>query len=327
MHKLRLPHLVLLTAVLMPAPACAQQKFPERPIRLLIPFAAGGGTDIVARIVGQRLGETLGQPIVVDAKPGAGGAIAVAELMRAPPDGHTLMIATSTHAVLPIVSSQPWHPSNDFTAIAALYSYPFVLATNSENAARFGNLAQYLAAVRASPGKVNWGSSGVGGPQHLVGEQFNRLARLQMVHVPYKGNGPMTQALRANEVQVAFDTQTLLLPHIQEGRLRALAITSEKRSARLPDTPTFREAGFGAFSIEITNFILAPRGTPAAVQTELNRHFAAALEHKEVRDKLIGFGHSMPVAAENSGAGVKKHIDDFHAAYAGLVRELGLADK
>lgn len=327
MPTLRLIPLCLAAAITLSAPALAQQKFPERPIRLLIPFAAGGGTDIVARIVGARLGETLGQAIVVDAKPGAGGAIAVAELMRANPDGHTLMIATSTHAVLPIISGQPWHPSNDFTPIAVVYSYPFVLVTNSENAARFGNLAQYLTNVRANPGRVNWGSSGVGGPQHLVGEQFNRLARLSMTHIPYKGNGPMMQALRANEVQVAFDTQTLMLPHIQEGRLRPLAITSEKRSARLPDTPTFREAGIADFAIEITNFVLAPKGTPAAVQAELTRQFAAALEHKEVRDKLTGFGHSVPSAAENSSSGVKKHIDDFNATYGRLVQELGLKDK
>ena len=327
MHALKLLSAALIAACLIPSPANAQVKFPERPIRVLIPFAAGGGTDIVARILGQRLGEQIGQTVIVDAKPGAGGAIAVAELMRAAPDGYTLMIATSTHAVLPIVSNLAWHPSNDFTPIAIVYSYPFVLVTNSENVPRFGSLAQFLAYVRANPGKINWGSSGVGGPQHLVGEHFNRLARLSMVHVPYKGNGPMMQALRANEVQVAFDTQTLMLPHIQEGRLKPLAITSDKRSARLPDTPTFRETGMTDFSIEITNFILAPKGTPPAIQAELNRQIAAALENKEVREKLMGFGHSVPVAGDNTVAAVKSHIDGFNATYGQLVRELGLAEK
>src|SRR5262245_59750018 len=155
--------------------AAAQAKFPNRPIRILIPFAAGGGTDIVARIVGQRLTEQTGQPIIVEAKPGAGGAIAVNELMRSEPDGYTLMIATSTHATLPALSNVSWHPSNDFTPIAAVYSYPFVLVSNAENVSRFGTLAEFIAYARANPGKINWGSSGTGGPQHLTGEHFNKL--------------------------------------------------------------------------------------------------------------------------------------------------------
>lgn len=302
-------------------------RFPERPIKLIIPFAAGGGTDIVARIVAQRLTQTVGQPVVVEAKPGGGGSIAVAELMRASPDGHVLLIATSSNAVLPMVAGLPWHPSDDFTPIAIVYSYPFVLATNSENAQRFPDVAQFIARVRAEPGKVTWGSSGIGGPQHLVGEHFIKIAGLGMVHVPYKGNAPMIQALRANEVQVVLDTQTLMMPHIQEGRIKPLAITSATRSGRLPDTPTLREAGFPDLAVEITNYVLAPRGTPAAVQRELNRQFAAALEHPDVRERLLGFGHTVPQAADNSPEAVKAHIDRFSATYGPLAKEVGAANR
>ena len=302
-------------------------KFPERPIKLIIPFAAGGGTDIVARIVAQRLTQTLGQSVVVEAKPGGGGSIAVAELMRAAPDGHVLLIATSSNAVLPVVAGLPWHPSQDFTPIAIVYSYPFVLATNSDNMQRFPDLAQFIARVRAEPDKVTWGSSGVGGPQHLVGEHFNKVAGLRMVHVPYKGNAPMIQALRANEVQVVLDTQTLMMPLIQEGRIKPLAITSATRSSRLPDTPTLSESGFPELAMEITNYVLAPKGTPAAIQRELNLQFAAALEYREVRERLLGFGHTVPLAADNSPEAVRAHIDRFSAIYGPLAKEVGAANR
>jgi tripartite-type tricarboxylate transporter receptor subunit TctC len=303
--------------------ALAQAKYPSRPIRILIPFAAGGGTDVVARILGQKLTEQVGQPIIVEAKPGAGGAIAVSELMRSEPDGYTVLLTTSSHATLPVLSKLAWHPSNDFVPIAAVYSYPFVLATNSANAARFKTLGEFLAYVRANPGKVNWGSSGTGGPQHLTGLQFIKLAKVDMVHVPYKGNGPMMQALIANEVQAAFDTQTLVLPQIEAGKVAPLAIASEERSAKLPNVPTIREGGLDV-AIQITNFILAPKGTPPAVQAYLNKEIAAALGDPAVRTRLEGFGHTVPVPAENTVDSVKQHIDGFHGTYGKLVTEMGI---
>ncbi len=303
--------------------ALAQAKFPNRPIRILIPFAAGGGTDVVARILGQKLTEQVGQPIIVEAKPGAGGAIAVNELMRSEPDGYTLLLTTSSHATLPALSKLSWHPSNDFVPIAAVYSYPFVLIANSATAQRFKTLSEFLAYVRANPGKINWGSSGTGGPQHLTGLQFIKLAKVDMVHVPYRGNGPMMQALVANEVQVTFDTQTLVLPQVEAGKVAPLAIASEKRSSKMPNVPTIREGGLDV-AIQITNFMLAPKGTPAAVQAYLNKEIATALGDKAVRERLEGFGHTVPVPAENTAAGVKQHIDGFHATYGTLVTEMGI---
>ncbi len=303
--------------------AFAQTKYPNRAIRILIPFAAGGGTDVVARIVGQRLSEQIGQPIIVEAKPGAGGAIAVNELMRSDPDGYTLLLTTSSHATLAALQKLPWHPSNDFTPVAAVYSYPFVLVTNSANASRYKTFGEFMAYARANPGKINWGSSGTGGPQHLTGAQFIKLAKVDMVHVPYRGNGPMMQALLANDVQVMFDTQTLVLPQIQEGKVIPLAIASDKRSSRMPDVPTIRESGIDV-AIQITNFVIGPKGLPEAIQTYLNKEIAATLGNKEVRDKLIAFGHTVPEPAENTIAGVKAHIDRFYATYGQLVTEMGI---
>ena len=322
----RLLQRALIAALVLAGGICealAQAKYPSRPIRILIPFAAGGGTDVVARILGQKLTEQVGQPIIVEAKPGAGGAIAVNELMRSEPDGYTLLLTTSSHATLPALSKLNWHPSNDFVPVAAVYSYPFVLATNSVNVSRFKTLGDFLAYVRANPGKVNWGSSGTGGPQHLTGLQFIKLAKVELIHVPYRGNGPMMQALVANEVQAAFDTQTLMLPQIEAGKVAPLAIASEKRSTKLPDVPTIREGGLDV-AIQITNFILAPKGTSADIQTYLNMEIAAALGDPAVRMRLESFGHTVPVPAQNTTAGVKRHIDSFLGTYGTLVSEMGI---
>src|ERR1051325_10432295 len=228
----------------------AQSTYPTRPIRLLVPFAPGGGVDVVARIVGKQVSEKLGQPILVESKPGGGGAIAVGELMRSEPEGYTLLMTPSAHATLPKLNKLPWHPSNDFTPIASIYTYMFVITTNAQSTPRFATFDAFLKYVRANPSKINWGSSGTGGPQHLGGSQFVKLAGIDMVHVPYRGNGPMSQALLADEVQIVFDTPTLVLPRVQEGKLVALAVTGPQRLPLLPDTPTVRETGLVDYTCE-----------------------------------------------------------------------------
>jgi tripartite-type tricarboxylate transporter receptor subunit TctC len=321
----------LLTAILAAlmfgsaAPAAlAQSKFPNRPVRMLIPFAPGGGVDVVARIVGQKLGEQIGQPILVESKPGAGGAIATGELMRAEPDGYTLLMTTSSHATLPVLNKLPWHPSNDFTPIAAIYSTLFVMSTNKASTSHFRTLPEFLAYVRANPGKVSWGSSGIAGPQHLAGMQFAKVAGIDMVHVPYRGNAPMLQGLLANEVQLTFDTPTLVSPHIQGGELAALAVTGERRLPKLPDVPTVKESAHLDFTTDIWIFVLGPKGIPEPVQTMLNKEIAAALDDKAVRERLTGFGLQVTERADNTVAHLKKHIDDFAATYGKLIAETGI---
>jgi tripartite-type tricarboxylate transporter receptor subunit TctC len=322
------PVLTAVLAALMfgsAAPAAlAQSKFPNRPIRMLIPFAPGGGVDVVARIVGQKLGEQIGQPILVESKPGAGGAIATGELMRAEADGYTLLMTTSSHATLPVLNKLPWHPSNDFTPIAAIYSTLFVMSTNKASTSHFRTLPEFLAYVRANPGKVSWGSSGIAGPQHLAGMQFGKVAGIDMVHVPYRGNAPMLQGLLANEVQLTFDTPTLVFPHIQGGELAALAVTGERRLPKLPDVPTVKESAHLDFTTDIWIFVLGPKGIPEPVQTLLNKEIAAALDDKAVRERLTGFGLQVTERADNTVAHLKKHIDSFAATYGKLIAEAGI---
>jgi tripartite-type tricarboxylate transporter receptor subunit TctC len=304
--------------------ALAQAKFPNHPIRLLVPFAPGGGVDVVARIVGQKLGERIGQPILVESKPGGGGVIAVNELMRSEPDGYTLLMTTSSHATLPAFAKLPWHPSNDFAPIASIYVYMLVLTTNAVSTQHFHNFAEFLKYARANPGKISWGSSGIGGPQHLAGAQFAKVAGLDMVHVPYRGNGPMLQALLQNDVQLTFDTPTLVTPQIESGKLVALAVTGERRLDKLPDVPTVRETGLVDFSNQGQIFVLAAKGTPEPVQAFLNKEFAATLDTKEVNDRLVGLGLTVPASRDNTVAALKRHIDDFAATYGKLIAEMGI---
>jgi tripartite-type tricarboxylate transporter receptor subunit TctC len=314
----------VLVACVAAAAAHAQSGYPTRPIRLLVPFAPGGGVDVVARIVGKKVSETLGQPVLVESKPGGGGAVAVGELMRAPADGYTLLMTTSAHATLPKLNKLAWHPSNDFTPIASIYTYMFVIATNAQSKARFATFDAFLNYVRANPGKINWGSSGTGGPQHLGGSHFVKLAGVDMVHVPYRGNAPMSQALLADEVQIVFDTPTLVLPRVQEGKLVALAVTGEQRLPLLPEIPTVRETGLVDYTYEGQIFVLAPKGVPPALQARLNAEFATALDDKQVRERLTDFGLAVPDSRRNTVAALKRHIDDFAATYDKLIDELGI---
>ena len=304
--------------------ALAQAKFPSKPIRLLVPFAPGGGVDVVARIVGQKISEQTGQPVLVEPKPGAGGALAVNELMRADPDGYTLLATTSSHATLPVLGKLPWHPSNDFTPVAAIYSTMFVIATNKASTALFHNLTEFLAYARANPGKISWGSSGIAGPQHLGGMQFIKVAGVDMVHVPYRGNAPMLQALLQNDVQLTFDTPTLSMPHIQDGKLAALAVTGERRMPKMPEVPTVKEAAKLDYTTDIWIFVLGPKGIPEPVLTALNKEFITALDDKSVRERLTGFGLEVTEGRDNTAANLKKHIDDFATTYGKLIAEQGI---
>ena len=304
--------------------ARAQTKLVNRPIRLLVPFAPGGGVDVVARIVGQKLGERIGQPILVESKPGAGGALAVNELMRADPDGTTLLMTTSSHATLPALAKLPWHPSNDFAPIANIYVYMLVLTTNADNASRFKNFTEFLTYAKANPGKISWGSSGIGGPQHLAGAQFAKIAGVDIVHIPYRGNGPMLQALLQNDVQLTFDTPTLSMPHIQDGKLTALAVTGERRMPKMPDVPTVKEAAKLDYTTDIWIFVIGPKGIPEPVLTALNKEFITALDDKSVRERLTGFGLEVTEGRDNTAANLKKHIDDFATTYGKLIAEQGI---
>jgi tripartite-type tricarboxylate transporter receptor subunit TctC len=259
--------------------------------------------------------------VLVETKPGAGGLMGVNELMRSEPDGYSVLISTSSHATMPAQNKLSWHPTNDFTPIANLYSSIFVMPTSSANAPRFKTFKEFVKYGRANPGKISWGSSGIGGPLHLAGMQFLKVAGIEGVHVPYRGNGPMTQGLLANEVQFAFDTPTTPGPHIESGKLIALAVAGDRRLERFPDVPTVREGGVD-FSISVSVFAIGPKGIPEPILTRLNKEFVAALADKDVRERLLAIGLILPEGSQNTPGNLKKHIDDFAETYGKLAAEL-----
>jgi tripartite-type tricarboxylate transporter receptor subunit TctC len=269
----------------------AQQSplWPQRPVRIVVGFPPGGGIDVVARLVGARLSETLGQQIIVDNRPGANGLLATEIVARAAPDGHTWFIGTTGNlSVNPVlVSKLPFNMERDFVPVMQTSSVPFLVYTHPKVPANtFGEL---IAHVKANPGKVNYYSSGNGGLPHLSGELLNSIAGIKAVHVPYKGSAPGFNDLIGGQVQFGFDAVPIGLQHVKAGRVRAVATTGPKRLAFLPDVAAANETIKG---FEVVNWygIVAPAGTPTRIIERLNTEFLKAMNTPDLRDKLIAQG-------------------------------------
>jgi tripartite-type tricarboxylate transporter receptor subunit TctC len=262
------------------------QTYPNKPIRLVVGFAPGGNTDTVARVVGQKLGERLGQQVIIENKAGAGGTIGTAEVARAAPDGYTLtMGTTTTHAIaVAAYAKLPYDPVADFEPIALVANAPYLLVVNSSLPAK--DLKEFIALVQSQPGKLNYGSAGQATTTHLVMATLATRAGLDMVHVPFKGNAPATTAVLANQVEILFGALPPLLPHVSSGRLRALAISSGKRSPSLPAIPTVAEAGFPDFDISLWLGFFAPKGTPPAIVKRLEAELLHIAQSPELKDLL-----------------------------------------
>ena len=273
-------------ALTTPGAILAQSGFPNRPIRLIVPFAAGGGTDIVARVIAQHMASALSQPFIVDNRTGAGGSIGSDAVAKAPPDGYMLLMATvSTHAINPALYAKlPFDPLRDFAPVSLLVRVPGIVVVNSK--LPYLTFAQLLADMRSNPGKLTFGSQGVGGIGHLMGEMVNSQARVRSVHVPYRGAALAIQDLLAGNIDILYDTPPALLPHIQTGALRPLLVTASTRLPALPAIPTSAEAGFPDFVASTWNALLAPAGTPDTVTTALSRAAAQALRSPEVLARL-----------------------------------------
>ncbi len=282
----------IIFALLMAASAsAAAQDYPARPIRIIVPFTAGAGVDIVARAVGASLTEAWKQSMVIDNRPGAGGTIAGELVARANPDGYTLMLGNvSTLAIAPALNPKlSYQPLRDFA--------PITLITNSENvlvlhaSVPATTVKELIAYAKANPRKLNYGSSGNGTSSHLGGAMFASMAGIEMTHVPYKGSGPMLTDLLAGQLQLSFSSVPTALPHIKSGRLRALAVTLLARSATLPDLPTVQEAaGLKGFEISLWQGIVAPAATPRAIVLKLNQQIAASLRTLDLKNKLTAQG-------------------------------------
>jgi tripartite-type tricarboxylate transporter receptor subunit TctC len=279
---------VLLLALTCPV-AGAQTAYPNKPIRLLVGYPPGGATDIVARIVAQKLGERLGQPVVVDNLPGAGGIIASEKVAKAAPDGYTLVLTNTAHGINPSLhTSLPYDTVASFAPVIKLADLTLVLVVTPTFPAR--SVGELVALARSRPGALHFASSGVGQSLHLAGELLKSMAGIDIVHVPYKGGAPARAALLAGQVEMMFESAIGVLPFVQAGRLRALGVSGAQRSPAMPDVPTLAEAGVPGFEASGWLGILAPAGTPAAIVAGLNADVNAVLRQADVSAQLAGNG-------------------------------------
>jgi tripartite-type tricarboxylate transporter receptor subunit TctC len=271
-------------------PARAAERYPLRPITLIVPFSPGGGNDTVARLVAQTLAGPLGQPIVVENKPGAGGAVGAELAARAPADGYTLFLGgVGSHALNPAVNRKLRYDSvKDFAPVAWLASAPLLLAVHPSLPVE--SVAQLIEHARKNPGRLNFASNGNASSSQLAAVVFNAMAGTEMVHVPYKGLSPATVDLLAGRVQLMFSSSVAILPHVQAGKLRVLGVTSRRRMPALPEVPTIAEAGLPGYEAGSWYGVLAPAGTPPAVIERLNAEINTALRHADVRARLLQEG-------------------------------------
>src|SRR5712691_2541154 len=275
-------------AAVFPGAASAQSDYPNKPLRLIVPFPPGGSTDIIGRIVAQRLGEKLGQQIVVDNRGGAGGTIGTDAAAKASPDGYTLAVGTtSTHAVAPgAYSKLGYDPIKDFAPVSLVAITPYLLVVNAQVPAR--SLKEFVTLAKSLPGKLNYAAPGAGSTTHLAMEILKDVAAINVVHIPYKGNGPAEIAVLANEVQAIFGSMPALLQQVKANKLRPLAVGTARRSPAVPDVPTVAELGYPGFEAALWLGIVAPAGTPARAVERLARELngiVATPDFREAMDK------------------------------------------
>jgi tripartite-type tricarboxylate transporter receptor subunit TctC len=265
--------------------AAPPQDFPDRPVRLVVPFPAGGTTDILARLLGNALSAKWSQPVVVENKPGASGTIFSEQLARSAPDGYTLMVTATHHVINPaLYKNLRYDTRTDFTPIALVAAVPNVLVVNPAFPAK--TVAELIAYAKANPGKVNFGSAGTGGANHLSGELFKSMTGVDMVHIPYKGAAPALNDLLGGQIRVMFDSVPGVLQHIKAGKLRALGVTSLTRSPALPDVPTLDEAGVKGFEATAWFGLYGPGNMPAGLTARLSRDVLAALQSPEIKQQF-----------------------------------------
>lgn len=281
-----------LAAFALSTPCMAQTgaAWPDKPINLVVGFTPGGPSDLLARVLGKKMSESMGQTIVINSRPGAGGNIAASLVAKSAPDGYTWLFGNnsilSTNAAL--YKNLPFDPDKDFTAVGLVAVQPSILVVNSNVPAH--NLKELIALLKAKPGQFNFASSGAGAAAHLVGQWLKTSADLQIEHVPYKGAQPALTDLIAGQVQIMFATAASVIPYISQGRLRPIAVTSSKRMAELPDVPTMVESGIPNFVAESWHGIVVPAGTPAPIVKRINQEIAAALNSTEVRTQFRELG-------------------------------------
>ena len=310
----------LVFALLAFASLARAEDYPSKPIRFVVPYPAGGPLDTVARLLGQKVSESLKQPVIVDNRPGAGGNIGADFVAKSAPDGYTILMgAVATHAINPTLYGHiPYDPVADFIPITQVASTPNVLVVNPSVPAK--DVREFVAYAKANPGKLNFGSGSTGSAGHLAGELFKTMAGVDMTHVPYKGAGPAMQDLVAGQIQLMFDNLASCLGQIRAGKVRALAVTTGKRTSLAPELPTIAESGLPGFDINTWFGVFAPAKTPQPVVDRLYTEFTRALAMPDVRQKMVDLG-AEPVG--NKPAEFAAYIRSEKDKYARVIKASG----
>ena len=309
----------LLAMIVLPLPALAQD-FPARPLRMIVPYPPGGPTDIVARLLAQEMATGLKQPVVIENVPGAGGNIGAAAAVRAESDGYTMVLGTLQNlGINPHLFKLDYDPIRDLDAVSLVVKNPNVMLANVDLPAR--NLQEVIEFARANPGKVSYASSGAGSSTHLSGELLNRMANLDMTHVPYKGSAPALIDLIGGQVQISFDNVVSAFPHLSAGKVRAIAVTTSERVPSLPDVPTMKESGLPGFETAGWSAIMVPAGTPPAVVQRLNEEVNRSLRQPALAERLKKDGaYPEPGTAAEMAAYLKSES----AKWGDVIREAGI---
>jgi tripartite-type tricarboxylate transporter receptor subunit TctC len=274
------------------SPGIQAQSYPARPVRLIVPFSPGGAADVPGRILADRLSASLGQQVVIENRPGAGSTIGAEAAAKAAPDGYTLFMISNTHFVSAALYKKLSYDSlNDYTPITQITSAPNVLIVHPSMPAK--SVKELVALAKTRPGEINYASSGNGSTQHLTGALFCKMAGINMTHIPYRGSGPVTADLLAGQVQVGFPGIAGMLPHIKSGKLRALGVTSAKRSPELPDVPTIAEAGVKGYEMVAWFGIAAPKGLPRDIQTRLHGDLLKVLKSTDMQKSMRNVGQEV----------------------------------
>ena len=311
---------LLLALALLAGPLHAQEPYPSRPLKFILPFPPGGGTDLLGRLLAERLAASLGQPVVTENRGGAGGNVGAEAAARSAPDGYTIVLVAPSLAISPTLYSKlNYDPVKDFAPIGLVASVPNVMVTHPSVPAN--NLQEFIALAKSKPGGMNFGSGGSGTSNHLAGELLNLTAGIKLVHVPYKGVNLAMQGVLAGEVQLVFIGIPVPAPHIKAGRLRALAVLARERSPILPEVPTAAEAGLGNFDVTTWYGILAPVGTPRPIIARLNAEFVKIMRTPDVKERLAAMATDpLTSTPEEFGAYIQAEI----AKWGDVVRKAGL---
>jgi tripartite-type tricarboxylate transporter receptor subunit TctC len=306
-------------ALAWPAEAAEAERYPTKPIRIVVPFPPGGSNDLLGRVISQKFNEAWGQPAIIDNRPGGGSTIGIEVVVRAAPDGYTLLTTSGGIAINVSLYKLPFNPVTDLTPVALLAQMPYLLTVNPSLPAK--SVQDIINLAKAQPGKLVFSSSGAGTSAHLTMEMFNSAAKLSMLHVPYKGGAPAVSAVMSGEAQMTFNVITGTLPHVRSGKLRAIAVSSAKRAEVAPEIPTVEESGVPRFEVIAWYNMFAPARTPRSIVNRLNAELNRMLLQPDVRERFRTLGVTpLSGTPEDLGNLLKSEI----ARYAKLINEAGI---